>query len=50
MKEYSDNDLQIKLKQLRERVELKQANHINAYNDIVLMEKISDEIASRKAK
>ena len=50
MKEYSDNDLQIKLKQLRERVELKQANHINAYKDIVLMEKISDEIASRKAK
>ena len=50
MKEYSDNDLQIKLKQLRERVELKQANHINAYNDIVLLEKISDEIRSRNTK
>lgn len=50
MKEYSDNDLQIKLKQLRERVELKQANHINAYHDIVLLEKISDEIRSRKDK
>lgn len=50
MKEYSDDDLQIKLKQLRERVELKQANHINAYNDIVLLEKISDEIRSRNTK
>lgn len=50
MKEFSDKDLQIKLEQLRERVELKQANHINAYHDIVLLEKISDEIRSRKAK
>lgn len=50
MKEYSDDELQLRLKRLRERVELKQANHINAYHDIVLMEKISDEIASRKAK
>lgn len=50
MKKYSDEDLQIKLKQLRERVELKQANHINAYHDIVLLEKVSDEIVRRNAK
>lgn len=50
MKKYTDEALQIKLKQLRERVELKQANHINAYHDIVLLEKISDEIRSRKVK
>lgn len=50
MKEYSDDDLQIKLKQLRERVELKQANHINAYYDLILLEKISDEIRLRNAK
>jgi hypothetical protein len=50
MKEYSDDELQIRLDRLRERVELKQANHINAYEDIVLLEKISDEIASRNAK
>ena len=50
MKEYSDDELQIWLDRLRERVELKQANHINAYEDIVLLEKISDEIASRNAK
>lgn len=50
MKEYSDNELKIRLDRLRERVELKQANHINAYNDIVLLEKISDEIARRNAK
>ncbi|WP_198331391.1 hypothetical protein [Psychrobacter aquimaris] len=50
MKEYSDDELQLRLKRLRERVELKQANYINAYHDIVLMEKISDEIASRNDK
>lgn len=50
MKEYSDNDLQVKLKQLRERVELKQANHINSYYDLILLEKISDEIRRRKDK
>ena len=50
MKKYSDDDLQLKLKQLRERAELKQANHINAYHDIVLLEKISDEIRRRNAK
>lgn len=50
MKEYSDDELQLRLKQLRERVELKQANHINAYHDIVLMEVISNEIASRNTK
>lgn len=50
MKEYSDDELKIRLDRLRERVELKQANHINAYHDIVLLEKISDEIASRNAK
>ena len=50
MKEYSDDELQLQLKRLRGRVELKQANHINAYHDIVLLEKISDEIRSRKTK
>lgn len=50
MKEYSDDELQIQLDRLRERVELKQANHINAYHDIVLLEKISDEIRRRKTK
>lgn len=50
MKEYSDDELQLRLKRLRERVELKQANRINAYHDIVLLEKISDEIRRRKTK
>lgn len=50
MKKYSDDELKLWLDRLRERVELKKANHINAYHDIVLMEKISDEIASRNAK
>lgn len=50
MKEYSDDELKIRLDRLRERVELKQANHINAYEDIVLLEKISDEIRRRKTK
>ena len=50
MREYSDEELQIRLDRLRERVELKQANHINAYEDIVLLEKISDEIRRRKTK
>lgn len=50
MKEYTDEELQLWLKRLKERVELKQANHINAYHDIVLMEVISDEIASRNTK
>lgn len=50
MKEYTDDELQLQIIRLRERVELKQANHINAYHDIVLLEKISDEIASRNTK
>lgn len=50
MKEYTDQALQIKLKELRARVELKQANHINAYHDIVLLEIVSDEIRNRNAK
>lgn len=50
MKRYSDDELQQLLKRLRERVELKQANHINAYEDMVLLEKISDEIRSRESK
>lgn len=50
MKEFSDEELKLRLDRLRERVELKQANHINAYHDIVLLEKISDEITSRNAK
>ncbi len=50
MKECSDDELRLRLERLRERVELKQANHINAYHDIVLLEKISDEIRLRNAK
>ena len=50
MKEYSDDELQLRLERLRERVELKQANHINAYYDLILLEKISDEIRRRNAK
>lgn len=50
MKAYSDSELQLRLKRLSERVELKQANRINAYYDLILLEKISDEIRSRKAK
>tara|TARA_R110002051_G_scaffold325582_2_gene429098 strand:+ start:29658 stop:29810 length:153 start_codon:yes stop_codon:yes gene_type:complete len=50
MKEYSDNELKLRLKLLRDRVELKQRNSINAYYDLILLEKISDEIRRRKAK
>lgn len=50
MKKYTDKALQIKLKELRARVELKQANNISAYHDIILLEKVSDEIRNRNTK
>lgn len=50
MKLYTDEDLQVMLERVRKRVELKQASKINAYNDMRLLEKISDEIRSRNTK